>query len=175
VVPSHPTTTRPGPTNHSRSEPIITRSKNNIFKPKQVFTTTKHEIPENIEPSTVTQALKIPEWIQACSGEFDALPHNRTWSLVPRTNNQNIADCKWLFRVKRNLDGSVSRYKARLVAKGFTQTPGIDFKETFSPVVKPQTIKFVLIIALARRWPMHQLDVNNAFLQGKLTKDVYTQ
>jgi len=65
--------------------------------------------------------------------------------LVPK----NIVGCKWLFRVKRNPDGTIARYKARLVAKGFTQTPYIDFKETFAPVVKPQTIKIVLTIALA--------------------------
>jgi hypothetical protein len=140
-----------------------------------MFTATKHDLPENIEPSTITQALKIPEWSQACSAEFDALIHNGTWTLVPKTNTQNIVGCKWLFRVKRNPNGTISRYKARLVAKGFTQTPGIDFKETFSPVVKPQTIKVVLTIALARGWSMHQLDVNNAFLQGNLTEEVYMQ
>jgi len=136
---------------------------------------TKHDLPEYIEPSTITQALKFPEWRQACSAEFDALLHNGTWTLVPKINNQNSVACKWLFRVKRNPDGTIARYKARLVAKGFTQTPNIDFKETFAPVVKPQTIKIVLTIALACGWPMHQLDANNAFLQGNLTEEVYMQ
>lgn len=95
--------------------------------------------------------------------------------MVPRQAHTNSVGCKWLFRIKRNLDGSVARYKARLVAKGFTQTPGLDFKETFAPVVKPQTIKVVLTLALAQGWSLHQMDVNNAFLQGKLTEDVYMQ
>jgi hypothetical protein len=69
----------------------------------------------------------------------------------------------------------VARYKARLVAKGFTQTPGLDFKETFAPVVKPQAIKVVLTIALKQGLTLRQMDVNNAFLQGQLFEDVYMQ
>jgi len=91
----------------------------------------------------------------------------------PTSKHHNIVDCKWLFRIKRNLDGTIARHKARLVAKGFTQFPGVDFKETFAPVVRPQTIKIILTVALEKGWQMHQLDVNNAFLQGSLNEDVY--
>lgn len=156
-------------------DPIVTRSHHNIFKPKKTFVATKHELQENLEPSTITQALKISHWRDACSAEFNALMNNGTWTLVPRDTHTNLVSCKWLFRIKRNSDGSVARYKARLVAKGFTQTPGLDFKETFAPVVKPQTIKVVLTIALEQGWSLHQMDVNNAFLQGKLYENVYMQ
>lgn len=82
--------------------------------------------------------------------EIKALNANRTWVLVPRPLNKNIVDCKWVYKMKHNPDGSVSRYKAHLVAKGFSQTEGVDYTETFSPVIKPSTIRLVLSIAFSR-------------------------
>ncbi|GJW44459.1 ribonuclease H-like domain-containing protein [Tanacetum coccineum] len=79
----------------------------------------------------------------------------------------------WLFRHKYHVDGSLSRYKAHLVANGCKQQYGVDCSDTFSPVVKPATIRTVLSLALARNWPVHQLDVKNAFLNGDLTETVY--
>ncbi|KAL8105656.1 hypothetical protein AgCh_029453 [Apium graveolens] len=106
------------------------------------------------------------------SSEFDALVQNGTWDLVPRTN-QNVLSCKWVFRIKRNPDGSIHKYKARLVAKDFQQRPEIDFSETFSPVTKPATIRIILSLALTHGWPLRQLDINNAFLNGSLDDAVY--
>ncbi|GKE21555.1 ribonuclease H-like domain-containing protein [Tanacetum coccineum] len=79
----------------------------------------------------------------------------------------------WLFRHKHLADVTLSRYKARLVANGSTQLSGIDVDETFSPVVKPATIRTVLSLATSRHWPIHQFDVKNAFLHGDLSKTVY--
>ena len=98
------------------------------------------------------------------SAEYDALVKNFTWKLVPSSSVQNVVGCKWVFRIKRNPDGSVARYKARLVAKGFNQRPGIDFTETYNPVVKPVTVRLILTFAVTNGWPLRQLDVNNAFL-----------
>nr|GEV34818.1 ribonuclease H-like domain-containing protein [Tanacetum cinerariifolium] len=85
---------------------------------------------------------------------------------VPRPEGANIVRYMWLFRHTFLADGTLSRYKARLVANGSTQVEGVDVDETFSPVVKPGTIRTVLSLAISRHWPVHQLDVKNAFLHG---------
>jgi hypothetical protein len=81
--------------------------------------------------------------------------------------------CKWVFRVKRKADGSVERFKARLVAKGYNQRHDVDYKQTFSPVVKPATIRTVLSLTVMYSWDLRQLDVDNAFLNGELTETVF--
>jgi len=105
--------------------------------------------------------------------EYDALLANDTWSLVPRPPGVNLVTGKWIYHHKLLTDGSLDRYKARWVLRGFTQCPGIDYDETFSPVVKPATVQVVLSLALSQNWPIHQLDVKNAFLHGTLTETVY--
>ncbi|GJR62277.1 ribonuclease H-like domain-containing protein [Tanacetum coccineum] len=105
--------------------------------------------------------------------EYNALVKNGTWLLVPRPTGVNMVRSMWLFKHKFHADGTLSRYKARLVANGSSQQLGVDFDETFSPVVKPATIRTVLSLDVSRKWPIHQLDVKNAFLNGDLSKTVY--
>jgi hypothetical protein len=78
--------------------------------------------------------------------------------LVPAAQTTNIIDCKWVFKVKKKVDGSVDWYKVRLVAKGFKQQDGIDYYDTSSPVVKVATIRLVLYIVVSYNWCLHQLD-----------------
>ncbi|CAM8975032.1 unnamed protein product [Rhodiola kirilowii] len=103
--------------------------------------------------------------------EINALLKNQTWVLVPPSPTQHVVGSKWIFRIKRHSDGSVERYKARLVAKGFHQQYGIDYGETYSPVIRPATIRTVLCLAVSRNWPLRQLDVKNAFLHSYLQED----
>ena len=105
--------------------------------------------------------------------EFTALQANNTWDLVPPPPGTNIITGKWVYRHKLHPDGTLDRYKASWVLWGFTQRPGIDFGETFSPIVKPATIQTVLSLAVARNWPINQLDVKNAFLHETLEETVY--
>jgi histone deacetylase 1/2 len=100
---------------------------------------------------------------------------NKTWHLVPRPKGKNVVGCKWVYKIKRKEDGTVDRYKARLIAKGFKQQYGIDYEETFSPVVKAATIRLVLSIVVSKGWSLRQLDVQNAFLHGLLEEEVYMQ
>ncbi|GJU68938.1 ribonuclease H-like domain-containing protein [Tanacetum coccineum] len=150
---------------------MVTRAKAGIFKPLERMNC--HVTTISPLPRSHVHALRDPNWKEAMLDEYNALITNGTWVLVPRPANVNVVRSMWLFKHKFNADGSLSRYKARLVANGRSQQQGIDCDETFSLVVKPATIRIVLSLAVSREWPIHQLDVKNAFLHGHLTKTVY--
>ncbi|XP_073129675.1 uncharacterized protein [Henckelia pumila] len=124
-------------------------------------------------PRSVQEALIVPEWRKDILEEMHALKQNNTWSVVELPQGKNTVGCKWIFTVKYKSDGSIDRYKARLVAKGFTQTYGIDYTETFAPVAKLNTVRILLSLAANLDWPLHQLDIKNAFLNGELEEEVY--
>ena len=130
--------------------------------------TTLYPLPKN--PS---DALSTPVWKSAMIDEFNALVENKTWELVPRRPDMNVIRCMWIYKHKTNADRSLERYKARLVCDGRSQQVGIDCGETFSTVVKPATIRTVLSIVVSHSWPIHQLDVKNAFLHGHLSETVF--
>lgn len=104
---------------------------------------------------------------------MEALRKNDTWDVVELPREKKIVGCKWVFTVKSKADCTVERYKARLVAKGFTQTHGIDYQETFAPVAKINSIRVLLSLAINANWPLYQLDVKNAFLNGDLENEVF--
>ena len=124
-------------------------------------------------PRNIQEALGDPNWRLAVFEEMNALKKNDTWEMVELPKGKKVVGCKWVFSIKSKADGSVERYKARLVAKGFTQTYGIDYQETFAPVAKINSIRVLLSLIVNSNWPLHQLDVKNAFLNGDLEEEVY--
>ncbi|KAL4571389.1 hypothetical protein LXL04_018148 [Taraxacum kok-saghyz] len=149
-TPSNPPSSPPPNLRSSPFPPPRQRKQNpKYYNPNLINTTTLHPLPPTLEPSTHHQALKDPKWRKAMDLEFNALLQNQTWELVPPSSQTPIG-CKWVFRVKRNPDGSIEKYKARLVAKGFLQQYGKDYFDTFSPVTKPVTIRTILSLALSK-------------------------
>ncbi|KAM1425220.1 hypothetical protein ACFXTH_017609 [Malus domestica] len=122
-----------------------TRSKSGISK-KKVFSATVQSSANAIEPTSYKSSSKFPKWQVAMQEEIDVLHAQKTWSLVPLPSRKNLVSCKWVYRIKRNHDGSIARHKARLVAKA---------------------------LAAQFNWSLRQLDVKNAFLHGDLNEEVY--
>ena len=127
------------------------------------------------EPHTYREAYTDPLWQQAMNEELDALHKNNTWDMVDLPPGQSVVGCRWVYKIKTKADGSVERYKARLVAKGFTQEYGIDYEETFAPVARLTSVRCLIAVAAIHRWPLYQMDVKNAFLNGDLHEEVYMQ
>jgi histone deacetylase 1/2 len=150
-----------------------TRGKAGIYKPKLPYIGLTEASKEDKEPENVREALDRPEWLTAIDKEYKALMDNRTWTLVPFQGQENIIDSKWIYKTKYKADGTIERRKARLVARGFQQTAGLDYDETFSPVVKSSTVRIILSIVVHLNWEVRQLDINNAFLNGNLKETVF--
>ena len=105
--------------------------------------------------------------------EIAALERTGTWDLVSPPPGVRPITCKWVYKIKTRSDGSLERYKARLVARGFQQEHGRDYDETFAPVAHMTTVRTLLAVASVRHWSVSQLDVQNAFLNGELSEEVY--
>ncbi|XP_015166247.1 uncharacterized mitochondrial protein AtMg00820-like [Solanum tuberosum] len=132
-------------------------------------------ISTNVEPSTYEEAITDSRWVHAMNQELHVLKDNGTWNLIPLPHSQSVIGCKWVCKIKYKSDGTVERYNARLVAKGYNQTVEIDYQETFSLVVKMVTIRMVIALDVAESWPLFQMNVYNAFLQGDLLEDVFIE
>ena len=124
-------------------------------------------------PGDASEAIKDERWKKAMNEEMNALQKNETWDLVYLPKDKKTVGCRWVYTVKLDSEGNIDRYKARLVAKGYTQKHGIDYGDTFAPVAKMNTIRILISIATNRDWPLKQLDVKNAFLNGYLEEEVY--
>jgi hypothetical protein len=107
--------------------------------------------------------------------EMATLDAIATWELVVLPKDKKTIRCKWVYKVKHNVDGYVNKYKARLVAKGYAQTYGIDYEETYSLIAKMTTVRVIITIVVAKGWFLHQMDVKNVFLHGDLQEEVYME
>lgn len=136
----------------------------------------KESINEKLsDPVTVSEAMERgdwPKWHEAMKKEYNSLMNNEVWVLVDPPVNKKLVKNKWVFNVKRTHTGE-TKYKARLVAKGFTQEFGIDYLETFSPVVRYSTIRILFAIAVEFNLNIDHLDVETAFLHGELDQEIY--
>ncbi|GJU98562.1 ribonuclease H-like domain-containing protein [Tanacetum coccineum] len=125
------------------------------------------------EPKSYEEAALNKNWVQAMNEEMQALYENNTWDLVDLPRNRKAIGSKWVYKTKLKSTSEIDRYKDRLVAKGFNQKEGIDYEETFCPVVKMGTVRCLISLVVQNGWCLFQLDVNNAFLYGNLDEDVY--
>jgi len=121
----------------------------------------------------VLKSRERTEWLTAMQSEMDAHGLNSTWSLVPLPRDRKAIGSRWIFALKLNPDGTVKRFKARLVAQGYTQKEGVDYTDTFAPVVGMTTVRLLISMAAASMWPIYQLDVETAFLQASVREDIY--
>ncbi|GKA71628.1 retrotransposon protein, putative, ty1-copia subclass [Tanacetum coccineum] len=138
----------------------------------------EHKLGDLSKPANYKAALLDPEsdkWLSAMNVEMQSMKDNEVWELVDLHPNGKTIDHKWIFKKKTNMDGAVHTYKACLVAKGFTQTPGIDYKETFSPIADIRAIRILIAIAAFYNYEIWQMDVKTAFLNGYLNKEVYME
>lgn len=130
------------------------------------------------EPISYTAAITGKDkahWIPSIQDEYNSLIKNETWELYPLPAGRKAISCKWVFKHKLNAQGQIARYKSRLVARGFSQVAGVDYTETFSPVVKTQSIRMILALVAARDWDLEQMDVSTAFPYGELEEDIYME
>ncbi|RWS02083.1 gag-pol polyprotein-like protein [Dinothrombium tinctorium] len=128
------------------------------------------------EPNTYEEAMHSPDkeqWEQAMNSELDSLKKNETWQLVELPSGRRSIKNKWVFKVKTKPSGEIERYKARLVIKGCSQIEGIDYTETFSPVVKYTSLRVLLSIAASNNLEICQFDIKTAFLNGDLDEEIF--
>lgn len=133
---------------------------------------------EGGEPQSYQEAITSPQaalWKRAMDEEMESLQKNNTWSVVPRQEGRKPLENRWVYKIKRKPDGSDEKFKARLVAKGYTQKKGVDYHETFSPVVKFDSIRIILALAASKNLFLQQFDIKTAFLNGKLSETIYMQ
>ena len=163
------------PVNISEPEPVTRRSTRERRQPDKYGVWVNAATIQNKEPLTVNEALDSSEkneWRQAMEEEVKSMHKNDVWELVEPPQDRQVIGSKWVFKRKIDSGGSVERYKARLVAQGFTQKPGLDYDETFCPVVRFESLRTLAAMAVQDGLILHQMDVTSAFVNGTLSEEV---
>ena len=110
---------------------------------------------------------------KAINDEIDSIMGNQTWKLVDLPPDYNPISCKWIFKKKKKVDGTIERFKTRLVAKGFTQKEGLDYFDTYAHVARIATIRVLIALTSIYHFEIHQMDVKTAILNGELDEKIY--
>jgi hypothetical protein len=118
-------------------------------------------------------SLACNEWMTAMKNEMKSMRTNQVRELVDLPLGRKSIGNKWVLKIKRKADGSIDKYKARLVAKGYTQRESVDYKETFSPVVRFACIRLILAMVASLDLEFHQMDVKTAFLNRELDEEIF--
>ncbi|GAA0160040.1 transmembrane signal receptor [Lithospermum erythrorhizon] len=128
---------------------------------------------EEEDPVQFETAVRSKKWRDAMDMEINSIVKNNTWTLSTIPQKGKKIGVKWIYKTKRNENGSIVKHKARLVAKGYAQKQGVDFTEVYAPVARMDTVRMIISIAAQRSWKIYQLDVKSAFLHGELEEKVY--
>src|SRR6266540_2468335 len=134
------------------------------------------DLSDDDDPVTFQEAMESPDsgkWLEAIRSEMNSMKDNQVWNLVDLPDGVKAIECKWIYKRKIDLDGNVHIHKVRLVAKGFRQIHGVDYDETFSPVVMLKSIQITLKIAIYFDYEIWKMVVKTAFLNGNLDEEVY--
>ena len=130
------------------------------------------------EPRTFKETVNSTKglvWKKVIKSEIDSILHNHTWELVDLPPSCKPLSSKWVFNRKRKIDGSIDKYKEKFVIKGHKQTEGLDYFDTYSLVMRINSIRMVLVISALRNLKIHQMDVKTTFLNGELDEEIYKE
>ena len=177
AIASAPTTPRKGPRPSQIDPRHIIPSRLRTRNPDVRYHAKLSTIEAYDDPQSYTEAMQRTDkkqWIKAMQEEIDSLNKNQVWTLVDRPNC-NVVTNKWVLKIKRKPNGEVERYRARLVARGFSQVQGIDYHETYAPVVNMVSIRMLFAYAAIEHLQMAQFDIKTAFLYGHLDETVFME
>lgn len=161
------------PSTPRRSERTAGRPQPSYVPPKYGFYVVDNTTNVPISPEEALSGPDAHLWRKAMEDEMNAHKVNKTWTLTNLPVDKKAIPNKWVFKIKRDGDGNISNYKARLVIKGCSQRQGIDYKETFAPVIRYNTLRFLIALAAKHNLEIRQLDAVTAFLNGELKEDIY--